>query len=194
MKQNKESKIKELIEERDKFIKEFGSDPFYNYKYREIMVELNMQKYDPTYVINNSKIDFISANVRRGEVKTCKVNRLKSGKFSFSSSFQFDKQNDEYRRDNTSINDGYVFAPFEEGAEGNGPLFLMYISPSFADQVHRQIEKKQNNFIEKNQNTEKQLVRDTINFSLKDILNIEGVIFLKDDKVVEKEVIIKLFI
>lgn len=189
----KETKLKELIQKRDKFIEEFGSDPFYNYKYREMMVELKMQKFDSTYLRHTSKIDFVSDTVSRGEVKSCKVNRLKSGEFSFSSSFQFDKQNDASRRDNTLLNDGYVFAPFEEGAEYNGPICLMYIGPKFANQVHRQIEKKQNDFIEKTQNTEKQLSRDTIDFSVKDILKMDGVVFLKDGKEVEKEVVLKLF-
>lgn len=170
-------------------------DPFRNQKYREYLMADLLKKVDETIQLNSDKVDFISLSIKNGEMKSCKVDKLKTNLYSMSSGFEFDKQNDPIRRENTLKYDAFSFGLFDsETEEIVGTLFIKDIDGvSFINNLLKQ---KQDSFLEKMEESNKagkQLSRDSIQLSLKDIVECPNTIFITKNNLISKDEFLSLF-
>ena len=174
MNKNLISDIKQILELQSQIKKTYEKDVFRNQKYRELLIAEIIQLHDSTYTLISDKVDFITEKLTNGEIKSCKVEKLKSSLYSLSKgSFEFDKQNDPIRRENTLKYDGFSFGIFDATNESN-VIAVFYITSSVGVSfVNQLISKKQEEFIKKIgicEQENKQITRDSIQLSIKEIM------------------------
>lgn len=182
---NRVSDLKALLKQMSEFKSIYKIDPFRNQKYREILISDILKNHDETYELKSDKVDFITSKIKNGEAKSCKAKLLKNGLFSLSGSvFEFDKQNDPIRRENTLKYDGFSFGIFN-GNDESEILGLIFINDeqgvSFINSL---IQKKQNEFIQKMEvfkKENKQVSRDSIQIHVKEILDCPNILLFNEE-------------
>lgn len=189
------SELDLLLKQYTEFKNKYEFDPFRNQKYREYLMADCLRKVEESILLNSDKIDFVSNSIKNGEMKSCKIDKLKTNLYSMSSGFEFDKQNDPVRRENTLKYDAFSFGLFDSISEELvGVLFIKELeSVNFINNLLKQ---KQDSFLEKMEESNKigkQLSRDSIQLSLKEILDCPNVIFLKKESVLTKEEFLSFF-
>tara|TARA_R100000808_G_scaffold23989_1_gene54160 strand:+ start:562 stop:1182 length:621 start_codon:yes stop_codon:yes gene_type:complete len=126
-------------------------------------------------------IDAESKECSNVEMKSCKSKILKSGKISSSAKFEWDKQNDKERRENTLKSNGFVFSLYEKAKL----LIQIIIKDKKGTQQMKEILiKKQKEFlkmVEDCKKTNKRIPRDSICVSLHDLIEVETAVILKDN-------------
>ena len=81
------------------------------------------------------------------EFKSCKSKRLKCNRFSKTTKFEFDKQNDEFRRKETLSYDAMVFTVFDSSSEI--PVLTAIVkNKESMDETNKAIKLKQKAFFE----------------------------------------------
>ena len=179
------SDIKQILDLQSQIKLTYDKDVFRNQKYRELLVADIIQSYEPTYQLISDKVDFITATIHNGEIKSCKVDKLKNGLYSLSAGrFEFDKQNDSARRENTRKYDGFTFGMFDSINESHivGVFYITSIvGVTYIDEL---IGKKQEEFLKKMEVCErenKQITRDSIQLSIREIFECPDCLILDNE-------------
>lgn len=177
--------LKALLKQISEFKSIHQIDPFRNQKYREILISDILKNHDKTYELKSDKVDFITSKIKNGEAKSCKAKLLKNGLFSLSKSvFEFDKQNDPVRRENTLKYDGFSFGIFN-GSNESEILALIFINEEKGiNYINSLIQKKQNEFIQKMEifkKENKQVSRDSIQIYVKELFDCPNITVFNGD-------------
>jgi hypothetical protein len=176
---NQQKQLLKLVRDYGRFVKEHKFDPFHNFYYREVFAAELFSRFtglECEQSPGDHGFDLISGKYN-GEAK--------SGKWSFSKkeqdkligwnrkSFQFDKQNDKDRRLSKTKADFYIFSGFSNN-DLSKIIFSFIFMPKTkgTKALKKEIKRKQNEFLEllkENKKQGKQLNRDTISFSPKEL-------------------------
>jgi len=180
-------KLKEAIEAIYKLSSETNSgNLLHNYKWREI---LQLEEVSSFY--SNIKSvpglhgsDATSDNFSSIEKKSGTSSKLKSGLYSTSVSFEFDKQNDSIRRKQTLAYDSFIFSVI---AEDTGKILLTAIAqkPKTIENINKILLSRQKDFLKelkKKQKQGKRIPRDSIKLVLPELFKIKDLIWVKNGK------------
>lgn len=178
--------VKKIIFEQSELEKKFKcGNIFRNQKYREYFLAHAIKNIDPSYDLVTDKVDFITSNSSNGEMKSCKVVKLKNNLYSLSKGcFEFDKQNDPVRRENTLKYDGFSFGIFDASDESTIVGIIYIKDPVGVQYVIDLLRKKQEDFIKKMEESSKQnkqISRDSIQVAIKEIFDCPVLTVLDQD-------------
>jgi hypothetical protein len=169
------STIHKILHLQKQVSNQVGTNLFDNYKYREwLLVESLNSKLRTSIVMQKQRSgpDAIN-NGRTVEIKTCS---LKPRVFvhslcepDFKKSFEWDKQNDPKRRQETLDDEEYIFGMFTE----HRCAFAFYVNcPKEVKKVHALLKEKQRAFLacmEENKKNNKRMSRDSIRITLDEL-------------------------
>ena len=164
----------------------YNQNFLHNYKWREIIqsgpASNNFPGFELTPGIYGA--DFSSTDVTQGELKSCKGDKLKNGFWrTHKVKFEFDKQNDNTRRQQTLEYTGLMFSMFNR----EQIVFNFVIrTPAAIAQFKNIVKKKQREFISHMNECSargKKIPRDTIAFRYDDLLSLtHGEYYIKGKK------------
>ena len=158
----------------DKANELFDCNLFHNYKFREELAKRELTKHgrDGVELVEGVHgADFHTANTVNGEVKTITVHLDRVTPGLLNREFQFDKQNDEIRRQKTLEYDCFFFGVFHNFAP-KSVISIIIDSSSGVEKLRKLLKEKQDEKvkeIEHCKSINKRLPRDTIGITINDI-------------------------
>ena len=184
MNKKQRKKLAEAIQAIYKLSAETNSgNLLHNYKWREI---LQIEEVSPFYkniksVPGLHGTDATSDNFESIESKSGTSRKLKTGLYSKSVSFEFDKQNDSIRRQQTLKYDSFIFSVI---AQNTGRILITAIAqhPEAIKSINSILLKRQKEFLKELKKKEKQgkrIPRDSIRVELSELFGIKNLIWVK---------------
>jgi len=188
---NSIQKMKQALEDLFKISAERGENIMHNYKWREIIQKDIMIKngIDIKDVSGITGDDFSGKDVKKGDYKSSKGYLLKNGCLSRSTGkFEFDKQNDQVKRQETMKYDCLFFTWFV-GTSAKASVLIK--GEEAVKDFRKMATEKLSAFVkllEEKQKEGKRVPRDSISFNYIDVVKINGArYFCEETEVTLKE-------
>lgn len=180
MNQDAYTELYQILDLNDKFKSKHGFNPFDNYFWREmILADKFTSLYNHNCVIYPGRTGpdahIPSLNKSKTETKSCSGKLLKSGFLSKSQKVgEWDKQNDEIRRERTLKSDSFLFGIFDSECQGRLLFFASVTDDSSVERITKLLGNKQQAFIIKENEcriNNKRISRDSIDLNLTELLH-----------------------
>jgi len=185
-----EAALEDLFE----IARESGVNILHNYKWRELLQirSLNQIGIKAKAVPGVEGADFTTRKYPIGELKSARILRTKDGYLSKGITFEFDKQKDPLRREQTLKNDCHFYSYFD-GTRQVAQVLVRNKQTKAKFCVLA--EQKQREFVSKWQQKEAEgkRVRDTIKFTYHDFIEMPYAEFYADEQKITKKEFMALF-
>ena len=181
-----------------KLEKELKRPLLYNLGYRELLQAQEVRGFYSNFkrIKGAGGADAESKNYKRIEAKSkkSKINS-QTGKYNWKIGFEFDKQNDPIRRQQTLQYDSFFFTVFS--GENELPLVSAIAKdPKAVQSIKNVLKKEQGKFVKRLQEATKKgkrIGRDSVKVELKDLFGIQNIIWVINQKKVSLSDAQKLF-
>jgi hypothetical protein len=155
-----------------------GINVIHNYRFRELAVLDSIKSIFSDLKLTRGKYDSIDAGGKPYEIKTAMYKKSAKGGYAINK-WEFDKQHERIRRQETLSYGGYIFSLFE-GLKFYPEFSIIIDKPESLDILKDEIRRKQEEFILKIYDLDGRVPRDSIQFSVLDLIRM----FKNDDVLV----------
>lgn len=190
--------LKTALNQLIKLEKELGQSLLYNLGYREILQAQEVKSFFKEFkrIKGAGGADAEAEGFKKIEAKSKKSKIMsRSGKYNWKIGFEFDKQNDKIRRDQTLQYDAFYFTVFS--GETEMPLVTAIAKDSVSiKSVKKALKEEQVKFIKRLAEVTKKgkrISRDSVKIQLKQLFDIKEIIWVMDQKQVTLAEVQKLF-
>jgi len=190
--------LKTALNQLIKLEKELGQPLIYNLGYREILQAQEVKPFFDGFgrIKGTGGADAKAKGYKKIEAKSKKSKIMtRTGKYNWKIGFEFDKQNDKIRRDQTLQYDAFYFTVFS--GETEMPLVTAIAKDSESiKSVKKVLKEEQKKFVKKLTEVTKKgkrISRDSVKVQLKQLFDIKEVIWVINQKQVTLSEVQKLF-